>query len=279
MRGTLLTAQASALTVLDHPRACGELSDSIMWTKFTNGSSPRMRGTLVLQRRRRVHHRIIPAHAGNSPSVRWSQTSSPDHPRACGELSSLKMPTKPESGSSPRMRGTPQHLPSVSQWSRIIPAHAGNSLERPLLMHVAGAYPRPDHPRACGELSPGRPVRLRPTGSSPRMRGTHGRDRPCPRVTLRIIPAHAGNALSAASITSFRLRIIPAHAGNSGLPDRQRPHAEAPSDHPRACGELVFRIRLSTGVGSSPRMRGTPGLAVAAGSSPRMRGTLFLHSR
>ena len=92
-------------------------------------------------------------------------------------------------------------------------------------------------------------------------------------------------------------RFIPAHAGNSPF---RRASSGSVTVHPRACGELIFRLlRPGRGTGSSPRMRGTQyrasrsssfvrfipahaGNSVADvtsdglyryGSSPRMRGT------
>ena len=54
-----------------------------------------------------------------------------------------------------------------------------------------------------------------------------------------------------------RPRIIPAHAGNSRAILASQ---GAASDHPRACGELALRLGVCQyGLGSSPRMRGTPG--------------------
>ena len=73
------------------------------------------------------------------------------------------------------------------------------------------------------------------TGSSPRMRGTRA-----DRIDL----IHA-------------IGIIPAYAGNTQL---RMPPTMICWDHPRVCGEhhtaMIARI---TPLGSSPRMRGTPG--------------------
>ena len=74
---------------------------------------------------------IIPAYAGNTSwrpsatSLRW------DHPRVCGEhLNSRSTPLR-QSGSSPRMRGTPSHFRMSISQERIIPAYAGNTLKNP----------------------------------------------------------------------------------------------------------------------------------------------------
>ena len=91
--------------------------------------------------------------------------------------------------------------------------------------------------------------------------------------------------------------IIPAHAGNTVI---AWPVMACERDHPRACGEhLRLLVIVSSFLGSSPRMRGTPHVPWAEetrlgiipahagntpwnagsagegmGSSPRMRGTL-----
>jgi len=49
-----------------HPRACGERFSSGDHSRFSFGSSPRMRGTRYRPRRRRPDLRLIPAHAGNA---------------------------------------------------------------------------------------------------------------------------------------------------------------------------------------------------------------------
>ena len=50
----------------DHPRACGEHQYDIPYCKTVQGSSPRMRGTLIVDPRQRSLLGIIPAHAGNT---------------------------------------------------------------------------------------------------------------------------------------------------------------------------------------------------------------------
>ena len=89
----------------DHPRACG--ANAVMGPAGTglDGSSPRMRGKPDFFDVSTDLVRIIPAHAGQTPS-RGSYTSAvPDHPRACGaNLPELTGETM-RFGSSPRMRG------------------------------------------------------------------------------------------------------------------------------------------------------------------------------
>ena len=187
-----------------------------------------MRGTRYIEALQSKRDRIIPAHAGNSSSLSTCRIRFSDHPRACGELTSPPTSTPNVCGSSPRMRGTPEDGVHASLVSRIIPAHAGNSIPgKPIPSSTS------DHPRACGELAFMAASSKGKFGSSPRMRGTPGSHTFLAR-SLRIIPAHAGNFSS----SEFRVPL--------------------PTDHPRACGELI-RNPFSVGIdgGSSPRMRGT----------------------
>ena len=248
-----------------------------------------MRGTRRLPLWLGGRGRIIPAHAGNSRATPAAGPGRPDHPRACGELStSASRPVSPL-GSSPRMRGTRGFWHRLQALRRIIPAHAGNSpMAVDLVSEVA------DHPRACGELRLAPTVNFMGYGSSPRMRGTLSPERP-ERCVPRIIPAHAGNSgaqtcpaygspdhpracgeLPTGVVVTLQYygssprmrgtldtptnlgpigRIIPAHAGNSAHDLKTR---LARADHPRACGELLgFLCSQPDALGSSPRMRGT----------------------
>ena len=213
--------------------------------------------------------RIIPAHAGNTNWSKEKGTWGADHPRACGEHMGNTGRPGSGSGSSPRMRGTQEARLNPGSRSRIIPAHAGNTIRRGVVGTGEADHPRAcgehlrvgpavlskgriipahagntcgvtswcrhtaDHPRACGEHVKISSTALGMPGSSPRMRGTHS----------FVLPQRGPG------------RIIPAHAGNTR---RKSPTRRARSDHPRACGEhrhLGKTYPLAGG--SSPRMRGT----------------------
>ena len=187
MRGTHACPRKTTRNRMDHPRVCGE-----HWlpscSRLSNwGSSPRMRGTPKRTPPPPRPPRIIPAYAGNTSHIlRWR-----------GAIM----------GSSPRMRGTrlkgSYHMPTFG----IIPAYAGNTAQGKL--SHADVW---DHPRVCGEHMPKASGVNVASGSSPRMRGTHG--------------FHAGLAQV--------FGIIPAYAGNTPpCPGRAAIHW----DHPRVCGE------------------------------------------
>ena len=97
-----------------------------MDTKIVQGSSPRMRGTRVMQCDNRACGGIIPAYAGNTIQMRKAIFNNRDHPRVCGEH--------------------PWYLTSTPSGWRIIPAYAGNTISHGV--RYAGLR---DHPRVCGE--------------------------------------------------------------------------------------------------------------------------------
>ena len=118
---------ASISSHWDHPRVCGEHGVGEEAAEFVEGSSPRMRGTLRVPPCCFRPFGIIPAYAGNTyvnPSWR-SQTE--DHPRVCGEHSTVGAGVVSGVGSSPRMRGTPIVYIFTVRAQGIIPAYAGNT--------------------------------------------------------------------------------------------------------------------------------------------------------
>ena len=116
----------------DHPRACGEQSNSSAVITPDSGSPPRVRGTAKSSSEAYVPKRITPARAGNS------------------HLEFLSFA-----------------LLHRRRFSRITPARAGNSRPR-----SRATTPRQDHPRACGEQGKDSLNALWSTGSPPRVRGT-----------------------------------------------------------------------------------------------------------
>ena len=171
----------------DHPRACGANGGANCRRWHAIGSSPRMRGKPRLCTAAISALRIIPAHAGQTCGGRRGPACSADHPRACGANIGVDVSDAFGCGSSPRMRGKLPCARSGRRLRRIIPAHAGQTGERP-----SNARPLADHPRACGanlQLVEGFGGSF--FGSSPRMRGKL-LNCATPVEILRIIPAHAG---------------------------------------------------------------------------------------
>ena len=151
----------------DHPRVCGEHASLPPCRNTHRGSSPRVRGTLLVPGRRLVRRGIIPACAGNTPRSWGRQAATGDHPRVCGEhFYSIAVGTKVK-GSSPRVRGTLDRVGAHDGGEGIIPACAGNT-------HGADYswLSRRDHPRVCGEHDTRQHHKGWCLGSSPRVRGT-----------------------------------------------------------------------------------------------------------
>ena len=109
---------------------------------------------------------IIPAHAGSTWAMMPSYRPRQDHPRTCGEHGDESQLLNIISGSSPHMRGALPYGGVCCMCNRIIPAHAGSTIER-----FEAGDPQRDHPRTCGEHP--LPLRRRDmgVGSSPHMRG------------------------------------------------------------------------------------------------------------
>ncbi len=272
-----------------HPRVCGERIRRSSRFSHMVGSSPRVRGTLVVLSVGVPGERFIPACAGNAPRPPCRATCPSVHPRVCGERSPWTCETSRKSGSSPRVRGTLCHRSCGQRGIRFIPACAGNA--------SSGRFCpwRPSvHPRVCGERPCLKMFRDKHDGSSPRVRGTLSMGFGIP-YPVRFIPACAGNAnmppilitiksvhprvcgerllhLAVALLTagsSPRVRgtqwilahlaalgrFIPACAGNACGPGQ--PHRDPPV-HPRVCGERLLADEIIDEVGgSSPRVRGT----------------------
>ena len=130
------------------------------------------------------------------------------------------------------MRGKHMGLPIDGGEMRIIPAHAGQTWIIP-----PNTCSSSDHPRACGANSNKGSATVSASGSSPRMRGKHECS-PSRHLQRRIIPAHAGQTEGRALADSWN------------------------ADHPRACGANGEGADAGSElVGSSPRMRGKPGVA------------------
>ena len=124
---TLRPSHASSMHG-DHPRVCGEHTEGTSKTARWQGSSPRVRGTRTARTETGGDPGIIPACAGNTTSATHQAPSGGDHPRVCGEHSLMPSPSSSTSGSSPRVRGTPDGRRKSVEDMGIIPACAGNTV-------------------------------------------------------------------------------------------------------------------------------------------------------
>ena len=170
----------------DHPRVCGEHTPTQGVICAFTGSSPRMRGALLIRAGLAFQPGIIPAYAGSTSSRRRCRRAPRDHPRVCGEHSVALLPSRSFQGSSPRMRGARalRHGGRVPEGSspRMRGAHRRGGVRgdgRGIIPAYAGStapcrrtrWWRGDHPRVCGEHCSTTPILLTFPGSSPRMRG------------------------------------------------------------------------------------------------------------
>ena len=104
--GLTATRLLSKRSARDHPRACGAHARSSMRSSHRRGSSPRMRGSPLLQIGSQGRKGIIPAHAGLTVVKPLTSSATRDHPRACGAHVFLPLVSTSQKGSSPRMRGS-----------------------------------------------------------------------------------------------------------------------------------------------------------------------------
>ena len=101
------TSRCALLSVArsDHPRACGENTETVTPRFAQSGSPPRMRGKPTACRGLPSLLRITPAHAGKTRHREIENRYDADHPRACGENRFIVGIGTDVPGSPPRMRG------------------------------------------------------------------------------------------------------------------------------------------------------------------------------
>ena len=128
--GNTAGGRQSRVRIRDHPRVCGEHLPEPFRSSRIEGSSPRMRGTPCVRSCTCRTHGIIPAYAGNTSWRSGSRCRAWDHPRVCGEHSSIISSSVTPTGSSPRMRGTLSVMRNGRRTPGIIPAYAGNTVGR-----------------------------------------------------------------------------------------------------------------------------------------------------
>ena len=100
--------------------------------KFKNGakikgSSPLTRGKHGQGDLKRKNQRLIPAHAGKTPSRLGRQKPRTAHPRSRGENVPMRRPRRRGKGSSPLTRGKHHQEAQRADQDRLIPAHAGKT--------------------------------------------------------------------------------------------------------------------------------------------------------
>ena len=113
----------------EHPRVCGENQHVNLNLGAGSGTSPRMRGKLLVGHLVDEKPRNIPAYAGKTLSINRSIGAPQEHPRVCGENSVANNGSAGRCGTSPRMRGKRRHGSQTRHRQRNIPAYAGKTCD------------------------------------------------------------------------------------------------------------------------------------------------------
>ena len=224
-----------------HPRSHGENAVAARMDRQQIGSSPLTRGKREYITARARDWGLIPAHAGKTSSEPLSLASRPAHPHSRRENRPMTIVRPIHTDSSPLTRGKRIRLASTRSHFRLIPAHAGKTLEKTLAREPSGA-----HPRSRGENISSRSAIWFLRGSSPLTRGKL-MGYLSPIEDARLIPAHAGKTSSRCS----RKDCMPAH--------------------PRSRGENhMHTAPTSAFAGSSPLTRGKPSDLITPIPAPRL---------
>ena len=174
----------------DHPRRCGENTQSRRKLNARSGSPPQVRGKLGVSMRYVALIRITPAGAGKTVFGTDRRTAAEDHPRRCGENTKNAKSRCMSRGSPPQVRGKRALPRRLASSTGITPAGAGKTDEQ------GNFYTRGwDHPRRCGENRVTTPAKVQCRGSPPQVRGKLG----------KLLGKHGEN------------RITPAGAGKTGI--------------------------------------------------------------
>ena len=111
----------------EHPRVCGENSNSPASMVISIGTSPRMRGKQGESQILTHFLRNIPAYAGKTPPPPNPRRCWSEHPRVCGENLGGLGDLVRGGGTSPRMRGKQVDALVRYGYPRNIPAYAGKT--------------------------------------------------------------------------------------------------------------------------------------------------------
>ena len=151
-----------------HPRSRGENVIPIASQIGQAGSSPRGRGKRRTTDASFRRSGLIPARAGKTRASGGQVPPWGAHPRAGGENSKTIKLNIFELGSSPRGRGKLAREALQRVFDGLIPARAGKTFSRRVVLCLTWA-----HPRAGGENPAPRLTRATSPDSSPRGRGKH----------------------------------------------------------------------------------------------------------
>ena len=149
-----------------HPHSRGENASRVNFSERLAGSSPLTRGKRQSPSQTLPHLGLIPAHAGKTATRAKAPRRSAAHPRSRGENPHLVTMDEIWKGSSPLTRGKLEVAQRTPHAVRLIPAHAGKTVD--VAVSFSGS---PAHPRSRGENHRRRREDCVITGSSPLTRG------------------------------------------------------------------------------------------------------------
>ena len=126
-RGKPLDVLVRHCAPLAHPRSRGENVPSSSHPVSRWGSSPLTRGKRDAVGDQVPADRLIPAHAGKTPTRGQAASWPRAHPRSRGENRLARFRGGELCGSSPLTRGKPSNTGAACAGGRLIPAHAGKT--------------------------------------------------------------------------------------------------------------------------------------------------------
>ena len=97
---------------------------------MTGGSSPLTRGAQLSRVQLDLPCRLIPAHAGSTSKACSTSSKASAHPRSRGEHDPATLDQFAQRGSSPLTRGARRPPVRFHHQRRLIPAHAGSTRAR-----------------------------------------------------------------------------------------------------------------------------------------------------
>ena len=176
-----------------NPRSRGENLKNATDKLTAAGSSPLTRGKRHLADPQDHSAGLIPTHAGKTTRLRLRPCLTWAHPHSRGENALARLTNGARKGSSPLTRGKPEALGKLHRVGRLIPTHAGKTVEQAVSEGRLRA-----HPHSRGDNAGVFLGIAWSAGSSPLTRGKHRRFSRADQHR-GLIPTHAGKTKSRSS--------------------------------------------------------------------------------
>ena len=232
-----------------YPRVCGGTPSPAVLPERGAGLSPRVRGNQSPAAGQRGRYGSIPACAGEPRRRCCRRYCRQVYPRVCGGTARYFIQTLDTPGLSPRVRGNPAGEELERQFTRSIPACAGEPQRR-----RASQLKYPVYPRVCGGTDNGVSTDSWGRGLSPRVRGNHYGPAE-PQSGRRSIPACAGEPRRRDGRCGCRA-VYPRVCGGTRHASAQRRPEQGLS--PRVRGNRMATTVSPMAIGSIPACAGEP---------------------